>query len=226
MRPVLLAALAALALLALTGCRDDRPAATPAAITTTPAAATATAPRAPGSSALPVPAPIAPSVAPGHEVAIVAGGCFWGMEDLLRAVSGVIDTEVGYIGGDPATARYELVHHGDTGHAEAVKVVFDPARIGYAELLERWYFRMHDPTTVDRQGNDRGSQYRSTIFYTSEAQRAAALDVRARVDRSGAWPAPVVTTVEPAGVFTAAEADHQDYLQRNPDGYTCHFLRE
>ena len=162
----------------------------------------------------------------GHDVAILAGGCFWGMEELLRGVDGVIATEVGYIGGDPATARYDQVHHGDTGHAEAVKVEFDPARLPYDVLLDRWYFRMHDPTTLDRQGNDRGSQYRSTIFYTSEAQRTVATAVVARVDASKRWPAPVVTTLEPAGVFTAAEDEHQDYLQRNPDGYTCHFLRE
>ena len=223
-----LAALAALA--ALAGCREERRSAVPA---TAEATATATAPGAPAAkasaglaAAKPVAAPIAPAVAPGYEVAILAGGCFWGMEELLRGVVGVIETEVGYVGGDPALARYELVSGGDTGHAESVKVVFDPKRLSYAELLERWYFRMHDPTTVDRQGNDRGSQYRSTIFYTSMAQQATAREVRDRVDRSGAWPAPVVTTLEPAGVFTAAEADHQDYLQRNPDGYTCHFLRE
>lgn len=163
---------------------------------------------------------------PGTETAVLAGGCFWGMEELLRGVDGVIATEVGYIGGDPATARYDQVHHGDTGHAEAVKVEFDPARLPYDVLLDRWYFRMHDPTTLDRQGNDRGSQYRSTIFYTSEAQRTVATAVVARVDASKRWPAPVVTTLEPAGVFTAAEDEHQDYLQRNPDGYTCHFLRE
>lgn len=203
----------ALALLAVAACESakDRPTPSP--------------PKAPGAPA-PVAAPIAPPVAPGHDVAILAGGCFWGMEELLRAVDGVVATEVGYIGGDPATARYEQVHHGDTGHAEAVKVEFDPARLSYDVLLDRWYFRMHDPTTVDRQGNDRGSQYRSTIFYTSEAQREIATAVRARVDASGRWSSPVVTTLEPAGVFTAAEDEHQDYLQRNPDGYTCHFLRE
>ncbi|MBK9034871.1 MAG: peptide-methionine (S)-S-oxide reductase MsrA [Myxococcales bacterium] len=184
------------------------------------------APADPSAPAGPAPEPITPAAGPGHEVAILAGGCFWGMEELLRQVDGVVDTEVGYIGGDPATARYDLVHRGDTGHAESVKVEFDPARLSYEVLLQRWYFRMHDPTTLDRQGNDRGSQYRSTIFYTTAAQRSTALAVRARVDASGVWPTPVVTTVEPASVFTAAEADHQDYLQANPDGYTCHFLRE
>lgn len=169
----------------------------------------------------------APVTAPaGREVAILAGGCFWGMEDLLREVDGVTATEVGYIGGDAATASYDQVHLGTTGHAEAVRVEFDPARISYAELLERWYFRMHDPTTKDRQGNDVGGQYRSTIFYTSDAQRAVAEEVRARVDASGKWKAPVVTTIEPAGVWTRAEDWHQDYLEANPDGYTCHFLRD
>ncbi len=232
MRPVrgiVFAACALTVLAALAGCREERRSARPATAERT-AAATATgttATTAQGTMpAKEVAAPIAPAVAPGYEVAILAGGCFWGMEELLRGVAGVIETEVGYVGGDPALARYELVSGGDTGHAESVKVVFDPKRLSYAELLERWYFRMHDPTTVDRQGNDRGSQYRSTIFYTSLAQQATAREVRDRVDKSGAWPAPVVTTLEPAGVFTAAEADHQDYLQRNPDGYTCHFLRE
>lgn len=202
-----------LALVAVAACeRKDEPRPTPSATAPTTAA--------------PPAAPIAPTVAAGHDVAILAGGCFWGMEELLRGVDGVIATEVGYIGGDPATASYDQVHHGDTGHAEAVKVEFDPARLPYDVLLDRWYFRMHDPTTRDRQGNDRGSQYRSTIFYTSEAQRTVATAVVARVDASKRWPAPVVTTLEPAGVFTAAEDEHQDYLQRNPDGYTCHFLRE
>ncbi len=170
--------------------------------------------------------PVAHTAPVGREVAILAGGCFWGMEDLLRKVDGVIATEVGYTGGAAATASYEQVHLGATGHAEAVRVEFDPARISYAELLERWYFRMHDPTTRDRQGNDVGSQYRSAIFYTSEAQRRTAEDVKAKVDASGRWSAPLVTTIEPAGVFTRAEDWHQDYLQDNPDGYTCHFLRD
>jgi methionine-S-sulfoxide reductase len=170
-------------------------------------------------------APVPVTAPAGREVAILAGGCFWGMEDLLRKVEGVTETEVGYIGGAAETASYEDVHLGATGHAEAVRVVFDPARITYAELLERWYFRMHDPTTKDRQGNDVGSQYRSAIFYTSDAQRAVAEEVRAKVDASGKWKAPVVTTIEPAGVWTRAEDYHQDYLEQNPDGYTCHFMR-
>ena len=209
-----------LALCALGACEKPRERAAPPA-KPADAAVGAVAPAPTGPTG-----PIDPPHAPGHEVAILAGGCFWGMEELLREVDGVVATEVGYIGGDPATARYEQVHLGDTGHAEAVKVELDPARLSYEVLLERWYFRMHDPTTLDRQGNDVGSQYRSTIFYTTEAQRQVALAVRARVDASGRWPAPVVTTIEPAGPWTPAEAEHQDYLQRNPDGYTCHFLRD
>ncbi|MEZ4403865.1 MAG: peptide-methionine (S)-S-oxide reductase MsrA [Kofleriaceae bacterium] len=180
----------------------------------------------PGGASLPRVTPIAPTVGPGLEVALLAGGCFWGMEELLRAVDGVVDTEVGYVGGEPATATYAQVHLGTTGHAESVKVVFDPARLSYADLLERWFFRMHDPTTRDRQGNDRGSQYRSAIFYTTEGQRVVAAEVVARVDGSGRWSSPLVTSIEPAGVFTAAEAEHQDYLQQHPDGYTCHYLRD
>jgi methionine-S-sulfoxide reductase len=167
-----------------------------------------------------------PAPRPDHvEVAILAGGCFWGMEEILRGVPGVIETEVGYTGGTTESPRYDDVKTGRTGHAESVRVVFDPARLGYADLLERWFFKMHDPTTPDRQGNDVGTQYRSAIFTTSEQQRTIATEVRARVDRSGAWKAPVVTQILPAGPFTPAEDHHQDYLQKDPDGYTCHFLR-
>jgi methionine-S-sulfoxide reductase len=144
------------------------------------------------------------------EVAILAGGCFWGMEEILRKVPGVIDTVVGYAGGD----------------AEAVRIEFDPAKLSYAELLERWYFRMHDPTTLNRQGNDVGTSYRSAIFFTSPEQQRTAEEVRARVDASGKWPDPIVTTIEAPGEFVIAEASHQDYLQENPGGYTCHFLRD
>jgi peptide methionine sulfoxide reductase msrA/msrB len=170
------------------------------------------------------PAEVAPAPA-GTEVAILAGGCFWGMEELLRAIPGVIETSVGYAGGTTEAPRYQDVSTGRTGHAESVRVVFDPARLRYADLLERWFFKMHDPTTVDRQGNDVGTQYRSAIFTTSDEQRRIAEDVKARVDRSGAWKAPVVTEIVAAGPFTSAEDDHQDYLQKNPDGYTCHFMR-
>lgn len=154
------------------------------------------------------------------ETAILAGGCFWGMQELLRRRSGVLSTRVGYSGGDVANATYR--HHGT--HAEAVEVVFDPARISYRELLE-FFFQIHDPTTLDRQGNDLGPSYRSGIYYTSDSQKAVALDTIADVDASGLWPGKVVTEVKPAGDFWQAEPEHQDYLQRRPDGYTCHFPR-
>ena len=154
------------------------------------------------------------------ETAILAGGCFWGMQELLRRRPGVLSTRVGYSGGDVANATYR--HHGT--HAEAVEVVFDPARISYRELLE-FFFQIHDPTTPDRQGNDRGASYRSAIYYASEAQRQVALDTIADVEASGLWPGRVVTQVEPAGDFWEAEPEHQDYLQRHPTGYTCHWPR-
>ena len=154
------------------------------------------------------------------ETAILAGGCFWGMQELLRRRPGVLSTRVGYSGGDVANATYR--HHGT--HAEAVEVVFDPARISYRELLE-FFFQIHDPTTVDRQGNDRGASYRSAIYYSSEAQRQVALDTLADVEASGLWPGRVVTQVERAGDFWEAEPEHQDYLQRHPTGYTCHWPR-
>lgn len=160
-----------------------------------------------------------------RSVAIVAGGCFWGMEDLIRQIPGVLDTEVGYTGGEMSSPRYEQVKTGSTGHAEAVRVVFDPNRLAYADFLG-WFFRMHDPTTMNRQGNDVGTQYRSTIFYTSESQRDVAEQVKKQVDASGKWKAPVVTSIVKAGPFTSAEDYHQDYLEKNPGGYTCHFLRD
>ncbi len=154
------------------------------------------------------------------ETAILAGGCFWGMQELIRAMPGVISTRVGYSGGDVANATYR--NHGS--HAEAVEIVFDPAQITFRELLE-FFFQIHDPSTVDRQGNDRGASYRSGIYYTSEAQREVALDTIADVNASGLWPGKVVTEVKPAGPFWQAEPEHQDYLQRLPDGYTCHWVR-
>ncbi|MFO7181671.1 MAG: bifunctional methionine sulfoxide reductase B/A protein [Pseudomonadota bacterium] len=163
--------------------------------------------------------------APTLETAILAGGCFWGMEELLRAIPGVVDTEVGYTGGSTPNPVYETVKTGRTGHAEAVRVVFDPKRLSYADLLERWFFRMHDPTTKNRQGNDVGTQYRSAIFYTTPEQRKTAELVKERVAQSGRWRAPIVTEIVPAGPFTPAEEYHQDYLQKNPGGYTCHYLR-
>ncbi len=156
-----------------------------------------------------------------EERAILAGGCFWGVQDLLRKYPGVISTRVGYSGGDTPNATYR--NHGD--HAEAVEIVFDPAKIGYRKLLE-FFFQIHDPTTVDRQGNDRGRSYRSAIFYTSDEQKRVALDTIADVEASGLWPGKVVTEVEPAGAFWEAEPEHQDYLVKYPTGYTCHFVRK
>ena len=154
------------------------------------------------------------------ETAILAGGCFWGVQDLLRKMDGVVSTRVGYSGGDVDNATYR--NHGT--HAEAVEIVFDPARIGYRDLLE-FFFQIHDPSTVDRQGNDRGASYRSAIYYTTPEQQRIAGDTIADVDASGLWPGKVVTEVEPAGEFWEAEPEHQDYLQRYPTGYTCHYVR-
>jgi len=152
--------------------------------------------------------------------AILAGGCFWGMQDLIRKQPGVISTRVGYSGGDTPNATYR--NHGT--HAEAVEIVYDPAVTDYRTLLE-FFFQIHDPTTKDRQGNDRGASYRSAIFYTDDEQKRIALDTIADVEASGLWPGKVVTEVSPAGDFWEAEPEHQDYLQRYPNGYTCHYVR-
>ncbi len=160
------------------------------------------------------------------ETAILAGGCFWGMEEILRQVPGVVETEVGYTGGKSSRPTYRDVSGGDTGHAEAVRVVFDPKRLSYETLLEQWFFRMHDPTTLNRQGNDLGTQYRSAIFVTSDEQRRAAEAVKQRMNASGKWNGKIVTEIVDAGPFTPAEAYHQDYLEKNPGGYTCHYLRD
>ncbi|KYF64575.1 methionine sulfoxide reductase A [Sorangium cellulosum] len=160
------------------------------------------------------------------ETAILAGGCFWGMEELLRGIPGVLETEVGYTGGRMTNPTYEHVKTGDTGHAESVRIVFDPAKLSYAELLEKWFFRMHDPTTRNRQGNDVGTQYRSAIFVTTPEQRRVAEEVKARVGQSGKWRAPVVTEIVEAGPFTRAEEYHQKYLEKYPGGYTCHYMRD
>lgn len=154
------------------------------------------------------------------ETAILAGGCFWGVQELIRHQDGVLRTRVGYTGGEVANATYR--NHGN--HAEAVEIVFDPERISYRRLLE-FFFQIHDPTTPNRQGNDRGASYRSAIYTTSEEQRRIALQTIADVDASGLWPGKVVTQVEDAGDFWEAEPEHQDYLQRIPNGYTCHFVR-
>ena len=154
------------------------------------------------------------------ERAVLAGGCFWGMQDLIRKRPGIKDTRVGYTGGDVKNATYR--NHGT--HAEAIEITFDPAITSYRELLE-FFFQIHDPTTVNRQGNDRGASYRSAIYYTSEDQKRIAVDTIADVDASGLWPGKVVTEVEPASDFWEAEPEHQDYLERIPNGYTCHFAR-
>ena len=154
------------------------------------------------------------------ETAILAGGCFWGMEELVRRQPGVISTRVGYTGGDVANATYR--NHGT--HAEAIEIVFDPAQTTFRKILE-FFFQIHDPTTIDRQGNDRGASYRSAIFYASDRQRQVAEDTIADVEASGLWPGKVVTELAPAGPFWQAEPEHQDYLQHYPTGYTCHFLR-
>jgi peptide-methionine (S)-S-oxide reductase len=155
-----------------------------------------------------------------EERAVLAGGCFWGMQDLLRRHDGVLWTRVGFAGGDLRHPTYQ--NH--RGHAEAVEIHFDPARFSYRQLLEV-FFQIHDPSTRNRQGNDIGSSYRSAIFYTSEAQKRIAEDTIADVDASGLWPGKVVTELVPAGDFWEAAPEHQDYLLRNPDGYTCHFVR-
>ncbi|MRG60842.1 peptide-methionine (S)-S-oxide reductase MsrA [Agromyces sp. CFH 90414] len=157
---------------------------------------------------------------PGTETAVLAGGCFWGMQDLIRKRPGVVQTRVGYTGGQNANATYR--NH--PGHAEAIEIVYDPERTTYRDLLE-FFFQIHDPSTLNRQGNDIGTSYRSAIFPTSDEQERVARDTIADVDASGLWPGTVVTTIEPAGPFWEAEPEHQDYLERLPWGYTCHFAR-
>lgn len=154
------------------------------------------------------------------ERAVLAGGCFWGMQDLIRKMDGVLSTRVGYTGGDVENATYR--NHGT--HAEGIEIIFDPDRISYRKLLE-FFFQIHDPTTLNRQGNDLGMSYRSAIYYVDDAQKAVAEDTIADVNASGLWPGKVVTEVEPAGPFWEAEPEHQDYLERIPNGYTCHFVR-
>ncbi|OLZ73469.1 peptide-methionine (S)-S-oxide reductase [Streptomyces sp. IMTB 2501] len=159
-------------------------------------------------------------MAVGTERAVLAGGCFWGMQDLIRKQPGVVSTRVGYSGGDTPNATYR--DHGD--HAEAIEILFDPTATSYRDVLE-FFFQIHDPTTRDRQGNDIGRSYRSAIFYGDEEQHRVALDTIADVEASGLWPGKVVTEVEPVGDFWEAEPEHQDYLERYPNGYTCHFPR-
>ena len=155
------------------------------------------------------------------ERAVLAGGCFWGMQDLIRKQTGVISTRVGYTGGEVPNATYR--NHGN--HAEAIEIVFDPQRTSFRNLLE-FFFQIHDPSTKNRQGNDRGASYRSAIYYTDDAQKRVAQDTIADVDACGLWPDRVVTELAPAGPFWLAEPEHQDYLERLPNGYTCHFVRQ
>ena len=155
-----------------------------------------------------------------NERAVLAGGCFWGMQDLIRRLPGVVSTRVGYTGGDVKNATYR--NHGT--HAEGIEIIFDPAKMTFRRLLE-FFFQIHDPSTMNRQGNDRGTSYRSAIFYLSDEQKKVTEDTIADVDASGLWPGKVVTEVTPAGAFWEAEPEHQDYLVRYPNGYTCHFVR-
>jgi peptide methionine sulfoxide reductase msrA/msrB len=159
------------------------------------------------------------------ETAYLAGGCFWGMEDIIRKIPGVVDTTAGYTGGHLKNPTYEDTHDSKSGHAEAVKVVFNPSKLSYEELLG-WFFRMHDPTTLNRQGNDRGTQYRSAIFYLDEKQKQTAEKVKAQVEASGKWKKPIVTEIAKASEWYDAESYHQDYLVKHPGGYTCHYLRD
>jgi peptide methionine sulfoxide reductase msrA/msrB len=191
--------------------------------------AAAAAPAADGSAALPPAAAQAAAanrtgVAPDLEVAVLGGGCFWGMEELLRKLDGVVSTEVGYSGGSGDNAHYPRVSSGRTGHAESVKIVFDPRRLSYDKLV-RYFFRIHDPTTANRQGHDTGTQYRSVIFFQSREQERAARAVKERLERSHKLEAPVVTEIVPAMPFYRAEDYHQKYLQQHPGGYSCHFER-
>lgn len=157
--------------------------------------------------------------------AVLAGGCFWGMEDLIRALPGVITTTVGYCGGKTKNPTYNDVKTGTTGHAEAIEIEFDPGKISYEAILE-FFFKIHDPTTLNRQGNDIGSQYRSAIFYADGTQKQKAESIVAFIEKTGRWKKPIVTQLEPLKEFYSAEDYHQDYLRKNPNGYTCHYIRE
>ncbi len=168
----------------------------------------------------------ASSAVPPHETAILAGGCFWGVEEILRAVPGVLETDVGYTGGWLENPTYHDTHDSKSGHAEAIRLTFDPSVLSYETLLEQWFFKLHDPTTLNRQGNDVGTQYRSAIFYTSPEQHVTATAVKARVDASGKWKKPISTEISAASTWYSAEAYHQDYLQKNVGGYSCHYMRD
>ena len=159
------------------------------------------------------------------EIAILAAGCFWGVEELIRKVPGVLDTQVGYCGGDAESALYTKVKTGQTNHAEAVQIIFDSSVISYEQILEN-FFKLHDPTTLNQQGNDIGSQYRSAILYLNEEQKVTADHVKSQVGKTGKWQRPIATAIVPATEFFSAEDYHQDYLQKNPNGYTCHYWRK
>lgn len=160
------------------------------------------------------------------EIAVLAGGCFWGVEEILRAVPGILDTDVGYTGGWLENPTYHDTHDSKSGHAEAIRVTFDPSVLTYETLLERWFFKLHDPTTLNRQGNDIGTQYRSAIFFTSPEQKQTAEAIKARVSASGKWKKPITTEISEFSKWYSAEGYHQDYLRKNPGGYTCHWMRE
>jgi methionine-S-sulfoxide reductase len=160
-----------------------------------------------------------------REVATLAGGCFWGMEEIIRKIPGVLETTVGYTGGKTSEPTYKDVCSGLTGHAEAIQIAFDPEKLSYEKLLD-YFFRMHDPTTLNRQHNDVGTQYRSAIFYHDDEQKRIATQFKAQINNSGRWKKPVVTEIVPVTEFYSAESYHQDYLQKNPGGYNCHVLRE
>jgi peptide methionine sulfoxide reductase msrA/msrB len=186
---------------------------------------TSPAPYGSGSSASKASSSTPSPTVPSSARAVLAGGCFWGMEELIRSLPGVLDTTVGYTGGSVQNPSYQSVSTDRTGHAEAIEVIYDPSRLSYEDLL-RFFFRIHDPTTKNRQGNDIGTRYRSTIFVASPADREKASQIMVEVVESGRWSKPLATTIEPAGTFYPAEGYHQDYLQKNPGGYTCHYLRD
>ena len=182
------------------------------------------APLFPGISPLSKDATSGPTSQANRARALLAGGCFWGMEELIRSVPGVLDTTVGYTGGSLSDPSYELVSTDRTGHAEAIEIMYDPTKLSYEKLL-RFFFRIHDPTTKNRQGNDIGTRYRSAIFYQSPSEKEVAERVMADITTSKQWSRPLTTTLEPASVFYPAEGYHQDYLQKHPGGYTCHYVR-
>lgn len=159
------------------------------------------------------------------ETAILAGGCFWGVEEILRQIDGITETEVGYTGGKTSSPTYEMVKTGTTGHAEAIKITFDPQKISYEEILE-YFFRLHDPTQLNRQQNDIGTQYRSAIFFLNLPQKESAKKIKEQINSSGKWAKEVVTEIVPFEKWYSAEDYHQDYLQKNPGGYNCHYLRD